>query len=395
MDFRSLLNWFAGGTTPYRTLFQSMSRDWTWISVTVTLDLAVATGCSLIALHWWKNQKGMSPGPAHRALGHMRNIFVFCGICGYLFIPVKMFWPAWRLYDMIVAVLAFYTWRYAWGARDLRVVYNELRRSNQLAEDLEASQAEGKRKSFFLNAVGHDLRTPLNSVMLQSQWAEMSLAEGDPEAVKESLAEIQASARAAANLLNNILELGRSDGSKDSHRVSLLDLSESLSSLVQRFQTLARDKGLALDWDAPRGLLIRTDRFQFEPILANLIDNAIKYTPEGSVRVEASVSGSKLSVSVVDTGLGIDPADQALVFDEFFQVHNGERDRSKGFGLGLAIAIRLARQLGGEIRLRSSVGRGSQFTLSLPDAVPSGASCVQSQNQPGVVEPLPAASPLG
>jgi hypothetical protein len=110
-------------------LVHCMGHDRWWIAITVALDLAVAGGYALIALHWWKNQRGLPDSPAKRALGTMWNIFLFCGTCGYLFIPIKMVWPAWRLYDLVMVVLGYYTWRYALGARDLKVVYNELGRS--------------------------------------------------------------------------------------------------------------------------------------------------------------------------------------------------------------------------------------------------------------------------
>src|SRR5438552_2840402 len=135
------LNWFTNHGR-YSTLFHCMDRDMFWIITTVVLDIAVATGYALIAMHWWKNERHLPPIPAKRALANMRNIFAFCGICGYLFIPVKMFWPAWRLYDMFMVVLVYFTWKYAWGARDLKVIYAEMGRSGQLAKDLEKTREE-------------------------------------------------------------------------------------------------------------------------------------------------------------------------------------------------------------------------------------------------------------
>ena len=90
------------------------------------------------------------------ALGNMKRIFLFCGTCGYLFIPIKMFWPAWRLYDIFMIALVFFTWRYALNARQLRVVYHELSRTKQLAYELEESRAESRRKKL-LNAISHTI----------------------------------------------------------------------------------------------------------------------------------------------------------------------------------------------------------------------------------------------
>ena len=118
---QSVYEWLAGNGR-YHTLVHCMGRDSFWIIVTVLLDLTVAAGYGVIALHWWRNQRHLPESAAKRALGTMRNIFLFCGICGYVFIPVKMVWPAWRLYDLFMLALAYYTWRYAWGAKDLKVV---------------------------------------------------------------------------------------------------------------------------------------------------------------------------------------------------------------------------------------------------------------------------------
>src|ERR1700759_5726618 len=97
--------WFTGGEHQYMKLAGCMQHDTLWIAITVILDLCVASGYVLIALHWSRNSRHLPDIPAKRALAHMRNIFAFCGICGYLFIPIKMFWPAWRLYDFFMAAL--------------------------------------------------------------------------------------------------------------------------------------------------------------------------------------------------------------------------------------------------------------------------------------------------
>ena len=90
----TFLRWFSGGQTQYHTLYHCMMGDQFWIALTVLLDAAVAGGYAVIAIHWWKNQRNLPKSPARKALATMRNIFIFCAACGYVFIPVKMFWPA-------------------------------------------------------------------------------------------------------------------------------------------------------------------------------------------------------------------------------------------------------------------------------------------------------------
>lgn len=371
---QSLLDWFAGGPkgSPgrYMDLYHCMAHDNFWVGVTVLLDFAVAAGYMMIAYHWWVNQKRIEKEhPARRALANMRNIFLFCGICGYMFIPIKMFWPAWRLYDLSMVVLVYFTWRYAWRARDLKVVYNELGKTKQLTHELEESRAEAKRKSFFLNSVSHDLRTPLNGLVLQAAVAEMSLAQKDPEMLKEAVSQMKVTARVAADLLNSFLELGRLDWAVEQRNVSDFELDGLLNDVVSRISSEADRKQLDVRKVSPPGLIVRSDRLKVARILDNLLNNAVKFTERGQVTVSAEVKGADLTLVVADTGAGIDPANVKKLFDEFYQVKNDERNHAKGFGLGLAIARRLAEHLGARISVESQLGRGSRFAVVLPGVV--------------------------
>jgi signal transduction histidine kinase len=369
MTLADVFHWFSGGRPGYMSLLHCMHGDTFWIAATVLLDLAVAGGYVMIALHWRLNERRLPDGPSKRALGSMKTIFIFCGLCGYVFIPVKMIWPAWRLYDLFLAVLVYYTWRYAWGARELKVVYNELGRSVQLAQELQESRADSQRKSFFLNAVSHDLRTPLNGLNLHAELAEIHLNANDLEGLRGSLAEIRAGAQAAGALLNHFLELGRLDYASEPIRVGPFDLSEALRRLGRSVQPQADRRGLWLRVEAPADLMVQTDREQLLRLVENLLINALKFTHSGGVTLSAGADGPDAVIVVADTGSGIDPEHLGHIFEEFYQVQNAERDRSKGFGLGLAIARRLAVHLGGDLAVESEPGRGSRFSLTLRGAV--------------------------
>jgi signal transduction histidine kinase len=323
-------------------------------------------------MHWWRNQKHLPDVPAKRALAHMRNIFLFCGICGYIFIPIKMFWPAWRLYDIFMGFLVYFTWRYALRSRELKVVYSELGRSSQLAEDLQRSRDEAKRKGFFLNAVSHDLRTPLNGLSLQSSVAELCLETNDVEGMKQALAEMRTSATTAAQLLDSLLDYARMEMTTEENALSSFELRNLLDEITSRLRAAAESKRLSFQTDSVNGTTLCTDRFKVDRILSNLLDNAIKFTDSGEIRVEVEQAGKNIEVHVIDTGAGIDPKVHHRLFDEFYQVHNHERDRNKGFGMGLAIAQRLARQLGGDITVDSALGRGSRFSICLPGVIAAG-----------------------
>jgi len=352
-------------------LFHCMGHDTFWVTLTVVLDLTVAIGYGLISIHWWTNQRTLPPSPARNALGNMRNIFMFCGICGYVFIPIKMVWPAWRLYDMIMFVLVFYTWRYALNAKELRVIYTAISRSNQLAEDLAKSREEARRKSFFLNAISHDLRTPLNGLLLQANLAELNAAGGDSDAVKQSIEQIKAVTRHTADLLDGLLEYARLESAEDRVSETDFDLDLLLCELLNAHAATAARKSLQLISCAKTGLTVRSDRLKLDRILNNLLSNAVKFTTTGSVKIEVSRVKQDVEIHVIDTGVGIAPEHCERLFEEFFQVHNHERDRQKGFGLGLAISRRLVHQLGGELQVQSSLGRGSRFIVVLSGVIPA------------------------
>jgi signal transduction histidine kinase len=383
----SIIDWFAGDGR-YMRLKGCMGNDYLWIWITVALDFAVAAGYVLIARHWWVNARQLPPSPAKRALSQMRNIFVFCGICGYIFIPIKMVWPAWRLYDLFMLALVYFTWRYAWNAANLKVIYAELGRNAKLVRELADSREESKRKTFFLNAISHDLRTPINAMVLQAQLAELGAKTLDEATLREAVIELKTAARSASDLLDTFLECARIDWADESTRREAMDLGASLNAAVNSFRAVADEKGIDLRADfSAAGLHVHSDRVKVERIVSNLISNAIKFTSHGSVSVQVEPTPNSVKVHVIDTGIGIDPLNQDRVFDEFFQVHNRERDRTNGFGLGLSIARRLARQLGGDVVVESSHGKGSRFTLLLPVAAVAAASA----NGNGVHTPAPAA----
>jgi signal transduction histidine kinase len=380
-----LKDWFAGGERQYMRLDHCMNHDHLWITVTVLLDLAVAAGYVLIAIHWWRNQRRLPHSAAASALGNMRNIFLFCGICGYLFIPIKMIWPAWRLYDIFLFVLAYFTWKYAWSARDLKVVYSELGRTRHLVEELERSQEDARRKNAFFNAVSHDLRTPLNGITLQAELAELATQSNDTELLKQATSQIKASAKQAGEMLEALLEIARIDAGTDRPTHSTFSLDELVSEIVNGIRADADAKQLALRSEVPPGLVVRCDRLKLQRIITNLVSNAVKFTDYGSVTVSVDRSSDGFELHVTDTGVGVREDEVERLFDEFFQLHNPARDRNKGFGLGLAIARKLARTLGGDISVQSTPGRGSRFSVHVPECTASEAGVSPGGSNAGVL----------
>ena len=226
--------------------------------------------------------------------------------------------------------------------------------------------------------------------MLQSQLAEYSLKNNEPEICSRHCKDPDLNIGQTSHLLDSLLEYARIELTGDKPHVSEFPLSETLFELGNRCRLLAEQKNLNLRIASSEDLLVCTDPLRLERILTNLIDNAIKFTPVGSVRVEVECDAKNLEIHVIDSGVGIEPDLQQQLFDEFFQVNNHERDRSKGFGMGLSIARRLARQLGGDISVDSALGRGSRFSLHLPGVVRQ--TIAEEQLQERNQNPAPARS---
>ena len=301
----------------------------------------------------------------------MRNIFLFCGMCGYIFIPIKMVWPAWRLYDIAMMFLVYFTWRYALSTGQLKVIYSELGRSTQLAEDLAKSREESKRKSLFLNAISHDLRTPLNSITLNASLAEMNAMQNDPVGLNRAVNEIKQSVRSTSLLLEGLLEYARMEHAPEVLSIEEFELAELLTEAANVCRRDVEERGLSLNVNTAGACRVRTDRLKLSRILNNLLSNAVKFTRSGSIRIDVDRTHQNIELHVTDTGVGIAPENLERLFDEFFQVDNHERDPNKGFGLGLAISRRLARQMGGDLLVQSTYQRGSRFSVVLPNVVVS------------------------
>jgi PAS domain S-box-containing protein len=201
-------------------------------------------------------------------------------------------------------------------------------------------ERQAKQKLFFLNSLSHDLRAPLNNVTLNAELLKTHLT--GEEAV-ESVNTIMENAVAAADLVTKLLDFAKL-GMHEHNEIAGVPVRELLGQIARRFQPVAEQKGLYVRFEADPQLRIQTDRLKLERVISNLVDNGLKYTQRGGVELTANQTAQGICVLVADTGAGIPAESVPLLFDEFYQVNNHERDSRKGFGLGLAICGHLARQ---------------------------------------------------
>jgi signal transduction histidine kinase/CheY-like chemotaxis protein len=233
----------------------------------------------------------------------------------------------------------------------------DLQRQNRATE--EATQA----KSRFLAAASHDLRQPVHALGLFVG----ALRSQELAPVPRQLTDrIEESITALNGLFSELLDISRLDAGIVAPSRSSFALQPLLDMLDRDYRGEADAKGIDLRI-LPSRAVIDSDPVLLGRVLSNLVSNAVRYTDRGRVVVGCR-RGTALRIQVLDTGPGIPEAQVERVFEEFFQLHNAERDRSQGLGLGLAIVRRLARLLDHDIRLTSVVGRGSAFSVSVPMA---------------------------
>ena len=228
-----------------------------------------------------------------------------------------------------------------------------------------AREMQAKRRAFFLNALSHDLRAPLNTVVLNAEMLKIV----PPEDVKNRVVTIVESAKSAGEYVNRLLEIARAGG-EEQNRIEAISMLNLLKHIQERFAPLASQKNLFLQIASERDVEVRTDRQKIERLIANLVDNAVKYTRIGGVTLSLIPRDDQFSLRVTDTGIGVPAQNAPYLFDEFYQVNNSERDRNKGFGMGLAICKYLANQLGGSVRLLNTSNQGTSFEITLPIECP-------------------------
>ncbi|CAO3431112.1 PAS domain S-box protein [Azospirillum endophyticum] len=214
----------------------------------------------------------------------------------------------------------------------------------------------------FLAAASHDLRQPVQALLLLS---ELLLKESLPAGARRLAEQIQSSLGGLGGMLDGMLDISRLEAGLVAPHPEPVDIGALLARLHSEFAPLAERAGQTLRLVAPP-LTMRTDPGLLERVLRNLLANALRFAPGGRVLLGARRRGDHLQIEVWDSGIGI--ADQHIdrIFQDFFQVGNAARDRREGLGLGLSIAKRLVTMLGGRIDVTSSLGRGSRFTVSLP-----------------------------
>ncbi|WP_419924260.1 ATP-binding protein [Candidatus Poriferisocius sp.] len=233
-----------------------------------------------------------------------------------------------------------------------------------LIDDItEPQRLDAMRRDFVAN-ISHELRTPMGALSL---LAETLAEETDPEVASRLAARVQAEAIRLSDIMDDLLELSRIESNEASEQAPVA-IQHVISEALARVKPSAEDKEVPIETVLPAlDLVVRADRRQLTSAVFNLLDNAVKYSEANQpVRVTTRMEGDRVEVEVRDQGYGIPQGHQERIFERFYQVDRSRGRSDGGVGLGLAIVRHVATNHGGEIRVESTVGEGSAFTLAVP-----------------------------
>lgn len=282
--------------------------------------------------------------------------------------------------------------------RDLAAMNAQLerqveRRTQELSDALQRAEGAARLKSDFLARMSHELRTPLNAVI---GLAQLGLREDpQPERKDNHYARIMTAGRHLLRVVNDVLDFSRIEAGKMAIESVPLQLRQVLEGSMAMVEQEARTKSLALavrvDDTAPEWVLGDAQRLQ--QVLVNLLANAVKFTERGQVLLRVSWARDHGTFTVSDTGIGLSDEQRSRLFMPFEQGDSSTARRYGGSGLGLVISRHLAREMGGDLVATSELGRGSEFTVSLPlptvqtGAVPTAAVSTAAEAQPAGAGP--------
>ena len=265
---------------------------------------------------------------------------------------------------LVLTICGFIFYRRYQHERMIETQAVESARMNiRLKEERDRAIKAESAKSYFFSTVSHDIRTPLNSIIGFSEMLQLGI--DDPGERAKALDAIITSGQTLLELINDVLDLSKLEAGKMELHPVPTDIADLVDKVTNSFAVAASRTSVPLRADIGKMPHLCLDPQRIRQILFNLIGNAVKFTVKGSITVSASYDEGTFTLSVTDTGCGISPENVQKLMSPYVQLQ--EHDSTRGTGLGLAICKQLAIQMKGTLELESTPGKGSTFTLRIPD----------------------------